>query len=137
VIVTKLHDGSLLRDAWVTTVETVVGFAGGLLLGGLAGLLLWWSKTCERVLDPLMVAMNSLPKIALTPIFLLWFGVGISMKIALSFATVFLVTFLSAAASCAPSTRSCCSSRRRWAPAAARSFATSWSRPRRHGCCRR
>jgi NitT/TauT family transport system permease protein len=46
-----------------------------------------------------MVALNSLPKIALTPIFLLWFGVGISMKIALSFATVFLVTFLSAAAS--------------------------------------
>ncbi len=99
VIVTKVQDGSLIRDSWITTVETIVGFVGGLILGGAAGLLLWWSRTAERVLDPLMVALNSLPKIALTPIFLLWFGVGISMKIALSFATVFLVTFLTAAAS--------------------------------------
>jgi NitT/TauT family transport system permease protein len=98
-LINRVIDGSLLRDAWVTTVETLVGFAGGLVLGAACGLAIWWSKTAEQVLDPLIIALNSLPKIALTPILLLWFGVGISMKIALAFATVFLVTFLSAATS--------------------------------------
>jgi len=98
-LVSMTLDGSLLQHSWITIVETVVGFVLGFILGGVLGLLLWWSKTVERVLDPLMVALNSLPKIALTPIFLLWFGIGISMKLALSFSTVFLVTFLTAAAS--------------------------------------
>jgi NitT/TauT family transport system permease protein len=92
-------DGSLWRHGAVTTVETIGGFVGGFVLGAATGLIIWWSKTAERVIDPLMVALNSLPKIALTPIFLLWFGVGISMKLAVSFSTVYLVTFLTAAAS--------------------------------------
>lgn len=98
-IVKTVSDGTLLRDTWVTTEETIVGVLSGFALGAAAGLMIWWSKTLERVLDPLMVALNSLPKIALTPIFLLWFGVGVMMKIALTFSTVFLVAFLSAAAS--------------------------------------
>ncbi|MGH7716407.1 MAG: ABC transporter permease [Vulcanimicrobiaceae bacterium] len=98
-IVKTISDGTLLRDTWVTTEETVIGVLSGFVLGAAAGLMIWWSKTLERVLDPLMVALNSLPKIALTPIFLLWFGVGVMMKIALTFSTVFLVAFLSAAAS--------------------------------------
>lgn len=98
-LVSLTLDGSLLRHTWVTSVETIIGFVGGFVLGAISGLLLWWSKTVERVIDPLMVALNSLPKIALTPIFLLWFGVGLSMKLALSLSTVYLVTFLTAAAS--------------------------------------
>jgi len=98
-LVSLTLDGSLLRHTWVTSVETIIGFVGGFVLGAVSGLLLWWSKTAERVIDPLMVALNSLPKIALTPIFLLWFGVGLSMKLALSLSTVYLVTFLTAAAS--------------------------------------
>lgn len=94
-----LRDGTLQRDTLVTTEETVLGILGGFAFGAAAGLLIWWSRTLEEVLDPVMVALNSLPKIALTPIFLLWFGVGIAMKIALTFSTVFLVAFLSAAAS--------------------------------------
>jgi NitT/TauT family transport system permease protein len=98
-IVRTIQDGTLLRDTWITTEETILGILGGFILGAIAGLLIWWSRTLENVLDPLMVALNSLPKIALTPIFLLWFGVGVAMKVALTFSTVFLVAFLTAAAS--------------------------------------
>jgi len=98
-IVRTIQDGTLLRDTWVTTEETILGVLGGFTLGAIAGLLIWWSRTLENVLDPVMVALNSLPKIALTPIFLLWFGVGLWMKVALTFSTVFLVAFLTAAAS--------------------------------------
>lgn len=98
-IASMTMDGTLWRHGGITTIETLGGFVGGFVLGAASGLVLWWSKTAERVIDPLMVALNSLPKIALTPIFLLWFGVGMSMKLALSFSTVYLVTFLTAAAS--------------------------------------
>src|SRR5262245_36499947 len=91
-------DGSLFRHSWITIFETLSGVILGILGGAACGLLLWWSKTAERVLDPIMVILNSLPKIALTPIFLLWFGVGVTMKFALVFSTVFVVAFLTAVA---------------------------------------
>ena len=92
------RDGSLFHHSWITIFETLSGFILGVAGGAGCGLLLWWSKTAERVLDPMMVILNSLPKIALTPIFLLWFGVGVTMKFALCFSTVFVVVFLTAAA---------------------------------------
>jgi len=92
------EDGTLLRHSAVTLIETLIGFVLGFAAGAL-GLLVWWSRTLARILDPIMVTLNSLPKIALTPILLVWLGVGISMKVALSFSTVFLVTFLAAVAS--------------------------------------
>lgn len=98
-VLLMIADGSLLDHARVTVIETVGGFVLGFAGGAVCGLLLWWSKMVARVLDPIMVALNSLPKIALTPIFLVWFGVGLTMKVALSLSTVFLVTFLTAAAS--------------------------------------
>ncbi|MEX2281783.1 MAG: ABC transporter permease [Gemmatimonadota bacterium] len=100
-LISMWKDGSLIRHSWVTTAETIVGSLGGFILGAVCGLLVWWSKTVERVIDPIVVALNSLPKIALTPIFLLWFGVGFSMKVALTLSTVFLVTFITAVAALA------------------------------------
>jgi NitT/TauT family transport system permease protein len=100
-IVSMWKDHSLVRHTWITVAETLVGSVSGFVLGAACGLLLWWSKPLERALDPVMVVLNSLPKIALTPIFLLWFGVGFSMKVALILSTVFLITFLTAAAALA------------------------------------
>jgi NitT/TauT family transport system permease protein len=100
-IMSMWKDHSLVRHTWITVAETLVGSVSGFVLGAACGLLLWWSKPLERALDPVMVVLNSVPKIALTPIFLLWFGVGFSMKVALILSTVFLITFLTAAAALA------------------------------------
>ena len=69
-----LEDGSLAKHTWVTFSETVVGFAGGMLLGTVCAVLLWWSTFLYRVLDPFIVVLNAMPKIALVPIFYIWLG---------------------------------------------------------------
>ncbi|MFA6264590.1 MAG: ABC transporter permease [Pseudolabrys sp.] len=92
---TMLRDGSLLTHTWVTLSETVVGFTGGMLLGLLVAVVLWWSDYLYRVLDPFIVVLNAIPKIALVPIFYIWLGDTASiyaMAIAVSvFVTVLML----------------------------------------------
>ncbi len=88
-------DGSLLMHTWVTLFETIVGFAGGMFLGLLCAIALWWSDYLYRVLDPFIVVLNAIPKIALVPIFYIWLGDAASiyaMAIAVSvFVTVLML----------------------------------------------
>ena len=68
--------GELFLHIGVTMLETVLGFTVGTLLGTAAAAAMWWSPTLCRVLDPYMVVLNALPKIALGPILIVWFGSG-------------------------------------------------------------
>lgn len=83
-------------DLRYTMYETVVGF----LIGGAAGIILGFglafSKTAYRVLDPILNALNCLPRIALSSLFILWFGLGVQSKIALVISLVFFPLFLNA-----------------------------------------
>ncbi|MFZ5825132.1 MAG: ABC transporter permease [Bacillota bacterium] len=66
--------GALQRHLLTTLVETLAGFAIGMALGlGVAAALWWWPALAE-VLDPYLVVLNALPKIALGPIFYIWLG---------------------------------------------------------------
>jgi len=89
------RDGTLLMHTWVTLSETIVGFAGGMFLGLLCAIALWWSDYLYRVLDPFIVVLNAIPKIALVPIFYIWLGDTASiyaMAIAVSvFVTVLML----------------------------------------------
>lgn len=69
-------DGTLWRHVFVSTYETVVGFILGTALGYFIAILLWWNDNIKRVLEPYLVILNSLPKIALGPLIILWFGTG-------------------------------------------------------------
>lgn len=91
-----VNSGELVRDISVTVYATVIGFVTGCLLGSLAGLLLWHSRTLARILDPFFIALNGLPKISLAPMIIIWFGSGIFSKIALAFIATFIVSLLSA-----------------------------------------
>lgn len=88
-------DGTLLMHTWVTLFETIVGFAGGMVLGLFCAIALWWSDYLYRVLDPFIVVLNAIPKIALVPIFYIWLGDAASiyaMAIAVSvFVTVLML----------------------------------------------
>jgi NitT/TauT family transport system permease protein len=94
-LVKGLTTGTLLRDTWVTTQETVLGFLIGSILGSAAGLSLWLSPTVAAVLRPLMVALNGLPKIALAPLIIVWFGIGMESKIAVAAIITFIVAMIS------------------------------------------
>lgn len=69
-------DGSLFYHIGVTLWETLAGFAIAVVLGFAVALVLWWSDTLRRVIEPYIVVLNALPKIALGPLIIIWFGTG-------------------------------------------------------------
>ena len=69
-------DGSLFYHVGTTLWETLAGFAVAVTAGSLIALALWWSEGARRVLEPYIVVLNSLPKIALGPVIIIWFGTG-------------------------------------------------------------
>ncbi len=91
-----LRDGTLLTDIAVTVYEAVLGFAIGTVAGSLCGLALWYSAFVARVTEPFIVALNSVPKIALAPIVILWFGTGLVSKVALAVSLTALVALIAA-----------------------------------------
>jgi NitT/TauT family transport system permease protein len=86
--------GRLFYHGGITVVETLAGFFAGAVTGVLVGLLLGRNEGLARLLDPILVAINSLPKVALAPLFIMWFGIGIGMKIILTATIVFFLVFI-------------------------------------------
>lgn len=90
---TMLRDGTLATHTWVTLSETIGGFAGGMLLGLACAVALWWSPYLYKVLDPFIVVLNAIPKIALVPIFYIWLG-DVASIYAMAIAVSVFVTIL-------------------------------------------
>jgi len=90
-----LIDGTLLNNMAVTTGEAVSGFVIGGSAGAVIGLLLGRSQQLAETLDPFIVAFYSLPKVALAPMFILWFGIGLQMRVMFTAIIVLFLVFLS------------------------------------------
>lgn len=67
-------DGSIFYHIGITLLETFISFAFVILIGVLITILLWWNDTAAKVLEPYLVVLNSLPKSALAPVFIVWLG---------------------------------------------------------------
>lgn len=81
------------RDIRQTLYSAFSGLLLGILLGVFTGVLFGYVPVLAAVLEPVMVAFNSLPRIAVAPVLVLWFGLGTLSKISLAFFTVFFVIF--------------------------------------------
>lgn len=88
------REGDLFYHTGVTCFETVVGFLLGTVAGTIIAIVLWWSEFLSKVLEPYLVVLNSLPKIALGPIFIVWIGAGPSSIIAIALTISLIVTIL-------------------------------------------
>ena len=88
--------GELLSDTWATLFEAILGFVIGTILGSLLGLALWYSVFIARLVEPFIVAINSVPKIAFAPIVILWFGTGLVSKVALAVSLTAIVALIAA-----------------------------------------
>ncbi len=73
-ILSLYREGTLFHHIWVTTYETIVSFILGSALGLCIAILLWWFPFLSKVLEPYFTVLNSLPKVALGPIILIWCG---------------------------------------------------------------
>jgi NitT/TauT family transport system permease protein len=90
-------DGTLWRNTWITVKEVVLGYAFGAITGAAAGFLIASTRLLARVLDPFIMGLYSIPKVALAPLFIVWFGIGVQMKVVLAAATVFFLVFINTA----------------------------------------
>ena len=76
--------------------ETIIGFVLGAVLGVGVAVLLWWSDTLNRILDPYLVILGALPKIALGPVLIVWIGAGMPAIIVMTLLISVIVTTVTA-----------------------------------------
>lgn len=90
--------GSLLRDIQWSMTGVSIAFVLGSVLGILVGMLFVISPTTEALFSPMLTALNSMPRIALAPLFLIWFGLGLGSKVAVGFSLTFFIVLTSTVA---------------------------------------
>jgi len=88
--------GELLSDTWYTLFEAMLGFIIGTIFGSFIGLALWYSSFVARLVEPFIIAINSVPKIAFAPIVILWFGTGLFSKVMLAVSLTAIVALIAA-----------------------------------------
>lgn len=76
-LINLYNSNSLFKHVFITIYEVFISFSLGTILGLLIATLLWWNKSLAEILDPYLTILNSLPKIALGPIIIIWVGAKI------------------------------------------------------------
>ena len=87
-------NGSLYHHIWVTFYETLISFSLGTLLGILIASILWWNKFIAKIIDPFLTILNSLPKVALGPIIIIWAGANIKSIILMALLISTIITII-------------------------------------------
>lgn len=91
-LVIFFNEGTAWLDITTTFRETVLGFVVGTSLGATLGLSLWWSRNWARALQPYIICFESIPKLALAPLIILIFGIGLASKVAIAAALTMVVS---------------------------------------------
>ena len=74
--------GQIWPDMWISGQELMYGFALSIVVGLPVGMLMGWYRRLNEALDPFVTFFYSIPRVALTPLLIVWFGIGINSKIA-------------------------------------------------------
>jgi NitT/TauT family transport system permease protein len=98
VLVKWVTGAEFWRHFIVTLTEVAYGFGLGVAGGVLAGFMLGEIPRLGRFLDPYLAALYGIPKTALAPLFILWFGIGLGAKVAMAGIMVFFLVFFNTAA---------------------------------------
>lgn len=88
--------GQLFTHLGATLWETVISFILSTVLGTAIAVILWWSETVRRVLEPYLIVLNSLPKVALGPLIIIWVGAGRSAIVTMALMICLIITVISA-----------------------------------------
>lgn len=93
--VSFLEQGTIWNHILITCYETIIGFVLGTVLGTIIAVILWCFPTVSKILDPYLVVLNALPKIALAPIVIFWAGNGMSAIIVITLLISIVTTIIS------------------------------------------
>jgi ABC-type nitrate/sulfonate/bicarbonate transport system permease component len=93
-----LRHGTLLSDLAYSGTNFAVGFALALVTGVVLGVILGWYRRARLIFDPFMNALYATPRIAMVPMIIIWFGVGMGSKIFIVFITAFFAILINTVA---------------------------------------
>jgi len=93
-IISLYNNKNLFSHIWVTIYETVLSFSIATILGTIIAAILWWFKNVQKVIEPYLTILNSLPKVALGPIIIIWFGAGIKSIIFMALLISLIITII-------------------------------------------
>lgn len=93
-IITLYNDNNLFNNIWTTIYETIISFSLGTIIGIIIAIILWYSNFLYKVIDPYLTIINSLPKIALGPIIIIFFGANIKSIIIMALLISVIVTII-------------------------------------------
>ena len=93
-IIDLYKSNNLFSHIGITVYETMISFILGTIMGIIIAILLWWNKFIARVVDPYLTIINSLPKIALGPIIIIWVGASMKSIIVMALLISLIVTVM-------------------------------------------
>ncbi len=91
-IIKLYNDNNLFNNIWITVYETIISFVLATLLGTIIAIILWCSKFLYKVIDPYLIVLNSLPKVALGPIIIILCGANIKSIIIMALLISLIIT---------------------------------------------
>lgn len=89
--ISLIKQNNLFNHVWITVFETFISFSLASIIGFIVASILWWNKTVARIIDPYLTVLNSLPKVALGPLIIIWVGANMNSII---FMALLISTFI-------------------------------------------
>ena len=86
--------GTIFTDTIITIWESFLGYVIGAVLGIALGFVLARLEVLAEILDPFIVAVNGIPRVAMAPILIIWFGIGVESKVVLAVSLVLFLVFM-------------------------------------------
>lgn len=87
-------ENNLINHIYTTLYETIISFFIATFIGFILATILWWNNFIEKILDPYLTILNSLPKVALGPIIIIWFGANVKSIIIMSLLISLIITII-------------------------------------------
>lgn len=92
-LIAGFRDGDLLQHTWVTFEEIAIGFPVGAITGIALGYAFGRSRLLAEIFEPIIIALNGIPRTAVAPLFIVWLGIGLWSKVGVVFLLTFFLNF--------------------------------------------
>ena len=92
-LISGFRDGDLVQHTWVTFQEIAIGFPVGAISGIALGYAFGRSRLLAEIFEPIIIALNGIPRTAVAPLFIVWLGIGLWSKVGVVFLLTFFLNF--------------------------------------------